>query len=258
MSAHRFFLASALPEAPDGAVTLPLAPEDVHHAVSVLRVEHGEELEVVEPDGPVWLVRVNNAAPRGIVAEVLGRVESAPAGPDVVLVQGVAKGEKMDAIVRHAVEVGASEIVPFLATRSIVRLDPAKRAERGERWRRIAKSAAEQAHRSRVPLVRDPVSTGALWEILDGFDRVVVLWEEAGAEGQGIADALAPVCDRFGARVAVVVGPEGGLSAEEVEAFADAGAVTATLGPNVLRAETAALIALGLAVHELGGLGNSR
>lgn len=267
MSAHRFFLAGALPAgAADGseagdaasAVELPLSPEDVHHATSVLRIAPAEKIEVVEPDGAVWLAEVVEALPERVSARVLSQLAASDAGPDVVLVQGVAKGEKMDDIVRHAVEIGASAVVPFVAERSIVRMDAAKRAARGERWRRIATSAAKQAHAARVPQVHDPAGVAEAVAAVAGCDRVVVLWEDAGDGAPGVAQALAGLRAADGARVAVVVGPEGGLSPAEVAAFTDAGAVTATLGANVLRTQTAALVALALAVHELGGLGNAR
>ncbi len=259
MSAHRFFLTAPLPVSAHGSpVTAPLSLEDLHHAVNVLRVRSGEVIELVEPNGAVLRVEVVDASVAVLTGVAVEQLPQLTREPAVVLVQGVAKGEKMDAIVRHAVELGATEVLPFMAARSIVRLDAAKRAERGTRWRRIAKSAAEQAHRNSVPVVHDPVSASVLPELLADFDRVVVLWEETSSEGQGLATALAPVRGRADARVAVVVGPEGGLTAEEVEELTDVGAVTATLGVNVLRAETAALIALGLAIHELGGLGNAR
>lgn len=285
MSAHRFFLEDALPEGAVGSgpagddaalsgddalaqsVALPLSPEDVHHAVSVLRIAAGERIEVVEPGGAVWLAHVTETSSAGISARVFERLETSAHEPDVVLVQGVAKGDKMDDIVRHAVEIGATEIVPFLGDRSVVRLDERKAAARAERWRRIAKSAAEQAHRTRVPQVHEVTGPEGAAAAVADCDRVVVLWEDASAASPGIAQALEPVHaagDRPApgrasrAHIALVVGPEGGLTQREVDLFARDGAVTATLGANVLRTETAALTALALAVHELGGLGNSR
>lgn len=263
MSLHRFFLTAPLPKKSGGPVHLPLSADDVHHATSVLRVRTGEKLEVVEPTGDVWVVEVNTAGAHAVSASVIERLVVASADePYVVLVQGVAKGEAMDDIVRHAVEIGASEILPVLFARTVVKLPGDKRAERGERWRRIAKSAAEQAHRDRVPQVHDPVHVRDLAGVMWQTDATIVLWEEASAEGQGIAAVLREVeacAGPHGApRVALVVGPEGGLTSDEVEELVDFGARVATLGRNVLRAETAALTGLALVVHELGGLGNAR
>ena len=186
--AHRFFLTGPLPAEP--GQPLPLAASDVHHAVRVLRVRPGEHVEVVDPGGGVFELEVVSAGDSGVLATALGPVASeGRCLPRVTLFQGVAKGDKMDAIVRQAVEVGAEEIVGVTTSRSVVRLDDARRTSRGERWRRIAKSAAEQAKRSAVPRVPDPLAFADTLELLAGYDRTVVLWEEH--RGAGIAEALA-------------------------------------------------------------------
>ncbi len=252
MSRHRFFLTADL--CADGGAgqasvlrTLPLSEEDRHHAVSVLRVRAGEEIEAVDPAGGVWRMRVEHATRDELVAAPLGYEPPAERRrPRVVLVQGVAKGDKMDAIVRQAVEVGADEIVPVLTERSVVKLDPQKRAERAARWQRIARSAAEQAHRTSVPAVREPVALDSVGRELCADEALVVLWEDECAKT--LAEALAPSRGRADARVMLVVGPEGGLSRAEVDALRAAGAVTATLGGTILRTETAAVVAVALTV----------
>lgn len=252
MSLHRFFLTGPLPTT--AVEPLPLSDADSRHAASVLRITPGEEIEVVEPGGQAWRVRVTLAGARAMHAE---RIEALATHerPDVTLFQGVAKGEKMDGVVRQAVEVGAEAIVPVFTSRTVVRLVGRKALERTERWRRVAASAAKQAHRERVPGVADPVDLRRALELLRAFDCAIVLWEEH--EGCGISQALASCALDPGARIALVVGPEGGLSAEEVSALREAGAVTASLGPDILRTETAAVVALALAIHELGGLGGA-
>jgi 16S rRNA (uracil1498-N3)-methyltransferase len=257
MSLHRFFLTAPL--ADNDPALLPLSDADAHHAVAVLRVRAGEEIEVVEP-APVsalWRVRVVEVAAddeRGwLVAERVTQLASRPVGPFVTLFQGVAKGEKMDVIVRQAVEVGAAEIVPILSARSVVKLDERKAAERGSRWRRIAESAAKQSHRLRVPDVSDPIRFADALALLSAYDAAVVLWEEH--RGRGIASVLASVGRAEGSRIALVIGPEGGFSAEEIASLEGSGVVPASLGPTILRTETAAVAALAIAVHELGGLG---
>jgi 16S rRNA (uracil1498-N3)-methyltransferase len=253
--AHRFFLSGPWPVLP--GEPLPLSAADQHHAVRVLRLRAGEIIELVGPDGDVASAEVVSADDGGVVATVVGAVEGAnQVLPRVTLFQGVAKGDKMDDIVRQAVEVGAEAIVAMVTSRTIVKLDAAKRASRGERWRRIARSAAEQSKRSSVPQVSDPVTLAEAIEQLASFDRVVVLWEQS--SGLGLAEALVGVGADSGARVALVVGPEGGLSANEVDALAQAGAVVASLGPTVMRTETAAVVSLALAMGALGGMGGTK
>ena len=185
--AHRFFLSGPL--SAESGQPLPLAAADLHHAVSVLRLRVGENVEVVEPAGEVLRAEVVSADDAGVVVMVLGPLgDGSRRLPHVTLFQGVAKGDKMDDIVRQAVEVGAEAIVPVMTSRTIVRLDPAKRASRAERWRRIAKSAAQQAKRASVPSVSEPVGFAEAIDLLTSYDRVVVLWEES--HGTGLGQAL--------------------------------------------------------------------
>jgi 16S rRNA (uracil1498-N3)-methyltransferase len=252
MSAHRFFLESPLAHDADSA--LGLSDADVHHAVDVLRLRIGEEIDVVEPGGGVWRLRVTEAGRHGVFAARLGEV-AVTQSPHVTLFQGVAKGEKMDDIVRQAVEIGAEKIVPVLTARSVVQLDASKRAARGERWRRVALAAAKQAKRASVPAVSDPMSLADAVPLLAAFDAAIVLWEEGVAEG--VAEAVSRCAGSPQACVALIVGPEGGLAAEEVAALEAIGATAASLGPTILRTETAAVVALALAIAALGGLGNA-
>lgn len=254
MSAHRFFLIATLPDDPSAA--LPLSEADARHALRVLRIEAGEIVELVEPDGVVWRVRVTHAGAGVLAGERVERLADATGGgPRVTLFQGVAKGEKMDAIVRQATEVGAEAIVPLFTSRTVVKLVGRKAAEKVERWQRVAKAAAEQSHAARVPEVAPPVDVAQARELLGAYDVAVVLWEEC--RERSLSEALAPVATHADARVALLVGPEGGFSAEEVAAFEAAGAVAASLGPRILRTETAAVVALALAMHALGELGGA-
>lgn len=281
MSRHRFFLVGPLPAALDGgAVTLPLSDADLHHAVDVLRVRDGEQIDVVEPGGGVWRVQVASAGADALVTTVLERLPAAT-GPraHVTLVFGVSKGSKNDDMIEGAIEVGVDEVLPVLAARSIVKYDADKRAERGQRWRRVAMAASKQSKRTALPIVADPTTLPDTLATLAGYDLVLVAWEERDASGRGVRAAIAqaraagrlaaPAVERSGVTdapraaacgsplVAIVVGPEGGLAAEEVAALEGIGALPVTLGSTILRAETAAVVAAALVIHELGGLGNA-
>jgi 16S rRNA (uracil1498-N3)-methyltransferase len=200
-------------------------------------------------------VRVTQAGAAGVWATTVEELAAA-AQPHVTLFQGVAKGEKMDSIVRQAVEIGAEQIVPVLTSRSVVQLDARKRSLRTERWRRVAEAAAKQAKRSAIPDVAEAVKLRDAIGMLADFDGAVVLWEEC--EGPGIEAAVTRCAREPNSRIALIVGPEGGLSAEEVDALGAIGAIPATLGPTILRTETAAVVALALAISALGGLGRDR
>lgn len=258
MSRHRFFLAGQIRQSPAGdPVVLPLAVRDAHHAIDVLRVTPGEEVIVVEPHGRAYVVAVESVTGREIEARVVSELEGRASGPRITLIQGVCKGATMDAIVQHAVELGVERIVPFVAERTIVRFDAEKAQARKARWERIAEGAARQSQQVRIPVIDAPVTLDRALPIVAGFDTALVMWEES--SGPGIAQALADaVTDggRAAPSVTVVIGPEGGLTADEVGVLKSAGAVECSLGPDILRAETAALVAVALVAHTLGGLGN--
>jgi len=255
MSRHRFFLEEPLTAPRVGAlVVVPFSADDARHAVRALRLRVAEEVDLVEPAGDVWRVGVTAVEGDVVTVEVIERLPGVRE-PRVTLVFGVLKGSRNDDVVEGAVEVGVQAIQPVLFDRTIVRLDSQKRAERGERWRRVARAAAKQSKRTFVPSVADPVSASELGPLLAGFDAVLVAWEDA--EGAGVAARLRGASLPQDATVAVVVGPEGGLSPEEVAALEAIGAVPCSLGATILRAETAGVVATALVVHELGGLGNA-
>lgn len=253
MSSHRFFLESMLPEDP-GPLDLPLSASDLHHALVVLRVAAGMELTVVEPDGSAWRTRVTEVFPDRLSAERLAKVPGA-SPCRVTLVQGVAKGTKVDLVVEKATELNIEAVVPVLTERSVVRLDHDKRRTRGERWRRVAQAAAKQSQRTSVPAVSDPAPLAEVLPRLAGAAAILVVWEGAAATGPGIGQALDEAGVSARSNVALVVGPEGGLTSEEVYALEAAGARAVTLGDTVLRSETAGIVAAALCVYELGGLG---
>lgn len=252
MSAHRFFLADDLPEG-GGPFALPLEAEDVRHAAKSLRLQAGEAIEVVEPGrGRCLSVELSAVSVAALEGRVIAEVPLAPES-GITLCVGVAKGEKMDRIVRHCVELGVGAIAPVITEHTIVRLDGTRSAEKAARWQRVARAAAEQSRAPRIPRVFAPTTLGELRPFLAEQDAVVVVWEES--TGLGIAGALARAKAGAGSRVALVVGPEGGLSRDEVGSLVAEGAVTATLGDRILRTETAAVVSVALAMDALGFLG---
>lgn len=263
MTAPRFFLREALSDGGDplGApgwrcgdvVEVPLSAADLHHAADVLRLSSGEVLTVAEPSGIVWRLQAAEVSRSRLTGQVLG-CDPELAGATVTLVQGVPKGTKMDRIVEQAVEVGATAVMPVFTERSVVRLELSKRVERGERWRRVAEAAAKQARRRFVPRIYDPVPLDMATSVLASHDVVLVVWEEAGGE-RGIPRALAESGAGPGSSIALVVGPEGGLSAQEIETLRALGAQACTMGETILRTETAGLVALVLTLSALGDLG---
>jgi 16S rRNA (uracil1498-N3)-methyltransferase len=249
VAGHRFFLKGAIPES--GA--LPLSESDLHHLRDVLRLDVGDTIVAVGDDGSSAVVRLTAVTPASAAATVIERLPASVV-PRVVLVQGLAKGEKMDTVIRQATELGIERIVPLSTSRSVVRLDPAKAAVRAARWRRVAAEAAKQSQRTSVPEIAELTDILGLKAALAGVACTLVAWEDADGAG-GIGETLADAGIAPDAPVAIVVGPEGGFSAEEVATLVAAGAKVVSLGPTVLRTETAGVVAAALVLYERGGLG---
>lgn len=219
-----------------------LTPEALHYLRDVLRLQPGAEIEVFDGDGGSYAGRLQLDS-QGL-ALLLGPRREARPPLSLWLLAALAKGEKMDLVVQKATELGATAIAPFAAERSVVKLDAGKGEDRAERWRRIAAEAARQCGRADVPAVHAPASlAAALAAVPAGHARFVFHPGGAPLPASGGAEG-----------VAAIVGPEGGLTEGEVEAAERAGAVRASLGPRILRAETAALVATALLQARYGDL----
>jgi 16S rRNA (uracil1498-N3)-methyltransferase len=227
-----------------------LGKEDSHHLLRVMRAEPGEAF-VVLAGGVQYSCRLCATEDGRAVGEV---VDSGPAGGEppvrISLFQGLAKGEKMETVVQHGTELGVTEFVPVATSRAVVKLDQKKAAERVERWQRIAREAAEQCRRGAVPAVAPVASWKEAVGRCGSFDLAVVPWEEGGEPLKQVLQAHPAALS-----VAVFIGPEGGLSPEEVALARQKGAVAVTLGPRILRTETAGLAAAAAILYALGDLG---
>lgn len=225
---------------------LSIQGREAHHIAVVLRLQPGDEVVVFDGSEREYLIALEDVSP----TEVAGRIiETRPALrpiPHLVLMQGVPKGAKMDDVVRMGTELGIAEFVPFLSSRTV-----AEGRGRTARWRRIAIEAAKQSRRGDVPTVHEPIHFSAALDLIEGCDLRLILWE--GERDRSLAQALADPSNP--SRVAIVVGPEGGLAEHEVDEAVRRGAIAVSLGPLVLRTETAGIVATAMVVYELGSAG---
>lgn len=223
-----------------------LTREEQHYLCDVLRLERGARVEVFDGKGHRW--------PAELVSEDelrLGdRSDEALPTRAVVLAQALVKGEKMELVVQKATELGATAVAPFAAARSVVKLDEKRAAQRLARWQKIASEAARQCGRADALEVR-PVATldAVIREGKAASASVLLLFE--GERTVGLREALA----RSDGPVVLVVGPEGGFEAAEVEGAQALGAIAVSLGRLTLRTETAGLAALCVAKVLEGELG---
>jgi 16S rRNA (uracil1498-N3)-methyltransferase len=226
-----------------------LAPDDARKVATVLRKRSGDRVSVIDSGGVAYgaTLEIGEREAHATLDERLdrGEVETALR---VTIAQAVPKGQKMDLVVEKATELGAVAIVPVRSARVIGNDTSAAKVER---WRRIARSAAQQSGRLRVPDVTDVCDWDALLATFTRYDRVYVPWELA---------APAPLRDVFDRElgdarsVLVIVGPEGGFSADEIARAGHLGARAISLGRRILRTETAALVVLSAILYARGEL----
>lgn len=225
-----------------------LTGSDAHHLANVMRARIGEQVVLCGPDGLEYTGTVTAITPGRVEFSVS---EGAPskAEPTVTttLFVGYPKQGKLEEVIRHSVELGVTEIIPFFSRYCVA--TPKKEETKNERYNRIAAEAAKQAGRAQIPHVALPLENfSAVCRAMADYDKVLFFYEGGGVP---LRQLLTPDNTQ---RIALITGSEGGFSAEEAAAAAEAGAVTVGLGPRILRCETAPLAALTAAMLLTGNL----
>lgn len=216
-----------------------ISGEDARHLTRVLRVEIGQRYEISD-NRNAYLAEVETARKEHVVFRTLEKLDTPEPSVRVILCAAIIKFDHFEWLIEKATELGVAEMVPVIATRTERGLDKAA-GKRMDRWRRIAIEASQQSRRTHLPLVHEPRSLSQAYTI--GANCRYALDEEPG--GAPLTAAL-PSHRSAADEVAVLVGPEGGWTAEEREGFHSAGWTRVTMGPLILRAETAAIAALSV------------
>ncbi|MDT0165316.1 16S rRNA (uracil(1498)-N(3))-methyltransferase [Actinotalea sp. AC32] len=228
-----------------------LEGQEARHAGVVQRRRTGERVDVVDGAGVRLRCEVADVEPGRLHLDVLERVEERLGAPRLVLVQALAKGDRDEMAIEAATEVGVDEVVPWQAQRAVVVWRGERAARSRAKWCATVRQAAKQSRRAHVPAVAEALDLRRLVARVEAVvaagGAVVLLHEEAATP---LRDVRVPAAGSDG-EVLVVVGPEGGISDEEVAALTAAGAVTALLGPHVLRTSTAGPVALALLAERL-------
>jgi len=242
---RRFFIHTPL------ADEMLIQGQDAHHISRVLRLQIADLLTVVAPDGSAGIAKIEDILADQVVLSLQETIIEDKEPPvHVYLAQGLPKSDKMDYIVQKVVELGVRDIYPMAAEHSVVQYDQAKKDKRQERWQKIAAEAAKQCKRAIVPNVEPIRNLKAILESVDEETVVLMLYE--GQAAQGLKQALAEChADKY----LLLVGPEGGFSTKEVALCQNHGARIVTLGPRILRTETAAVAGVSIVLYEYGDLG---
>lgn len=233
----------------DDLLNLKITSDDVHHITKVLRSRIGDEVLVSNEDKS-YLVKItqmtNNEVSFEIVKEEIGNIELPVF---VSIFQGYPKGDKIEEIIKHGTELGAYEFYPTLMKRSVFKLEPKKKDSKLQRFNKIAKEAAEQSFRNRVPRVVDIKNLKEL--DFSCYNVKIVCYEELAKENEqsNFKNIISKL--NINDKVAVVIGPEGGIDDKEIEYLKEKGFIPCALGPRILRTETAVFYVLSSISYEM-------
>ena len=230
---------------------LKVEGDEVRHIRKVLRLRAGDDLSVFDGSGMEYEGTIVDERSSSVSIRVRNISSTKKeSGLEITFAQSLLKGEKMDYLIQKATELGVRRIVPFISSRSIPLLEKSKRLDRHRRWEKIAIGASKQCGRGVVPDI-DPLRDYP--QVLDSVTKNslrLILWEN---EGERLKSALRRL--KQGNEVFFIVGPEGGLSREEVDEARRSDFIPVTLGERILRSETASLCLLSILQYEWGDIG---
>ena len=238
---HRFFI-------PANSITPPtihLDGDTAYQIRAVLRLRPGDEIIVLDNSGLEWQIALTEVNKNNVQGQIISQ-KSCQSEPkfDLSLYQATLKGQKFEWILQKGTELGVSGFVPIICQRSVVR-DLAVLAKRQTRSQQIIREAAEQSGRGRLPWLQQPYPFGEAMAQVPAKDLIIIPWEEA----TGLS--LKQVLTAAHGSIALFIGPEGGFAPEEIELAQRSGAMIVTLGPRILRAETAAIATCAAIMYEM-------
>ena len=241
------------------ADTIYMTGDDARHLQQVMRARPGERVVVADGSGQEAVVRLLTLDKERVCGEVeLRRASAGEPRVRVLIAQALPKGDKLEIVIQKGTEVGATGFLPFVSERTIVQYDAKKEAKRLERWGKIAKEAAEQAHRGAMPEISPVADWRSMLVAVAQADAAYICYERP--SGDGLRAKLTELRQRFAGSssapaIALIVGPEGGFSEREIREAEEAGCAAITLGTRILRTETAALVGLSCVLYEFGEMG---
>ncbi|KPU44122.1 ribosomal RNA small subunit methyltransferase E [Oxobacter pfennigii] len=245
---HRFFTS----EKNISKNKITLYGEDVDHIRKVLRCRAGDAVVISDGRDYEYNCTISSIDKKEVICEINEkRPNVTEAEIKIHLYQGIPKAAKMDLIIQKCTELGVHSITPVNMDRAVVKFDNKENDNKLTRWRRIAEEAAKQSCRGRIPHIFEPMDFDDVLNDIKDYDMAIMPYERE--DKLGLKHILND--EKACKDIAVIIGPEGGFSDKEVIKANEAGIVTVTLGPRILRTETAGFTCLAILMYELGDMG---
>ena len=232
--------------------TIRMTGDLLHHLRDSLRLHPGDSLTLNDGRGTRYRVEVTQVTSQAIDSRIIEQ-QSEPARrtSPIVLGQALIKGDKMDWVIQKATELGVDTIVPIHSTHSVIKPRPERLDHKRSRWERIARDAAQQSERWTIPTIADPVDLAGLCRQYASAPVKGMLAERS----TGPSLATIPLPQNYQHPIVLLIGPEGGWAPDEQRLAQEQGFIPLTLGPRILRAETAAVVALSILQSRLDEMG---
>ena len=234
--------------------TIEIQGEDVKHIKNVLRKQIGENVEICDQDTEKsYICEIEKIGNESILTNIIKELQSYDDNIKVDIYQGLPKADKMELIIQKSVELGVNAIIPVAMKRCVVKIDSKDESKKITRWQKIAESAAKQSGRNAIPEIKNIVNVEKIIQLIKEYDCVIVAYENE--KNNTIKRELLKIKENIHdkVKIAVVIGPEGGLEEMDVEMLKQNGAKIVTLGHRILRTETVALNVLSVIMYELEG-----
>ena len=244
---RRFFIENTLnPEA-----TAKLTGAEAHNIKTVLRMQAGDFIEIVDGSGYAYTSEIKKVADDQVQVYVHQKFHTgAESDLRLIMAVGFLKEKKMEFLIRHLTELGITRFLPMITARSIARPPEKRMAARLQRWRSIAKEAVKQSKRGRIPEIAMPVAFDEALSLSTCSNKKIIFWEKAESALTDGGDDVAAIDDAF-----VMIGPEGGFTEQEALNAGGQGFTPVSMGPRILKAETAAISACTLIQYLYGDIG---
>ena len=236
--------------------TINITGEEVNHIKNVLRYKIDETIEIKVTGNneellPNFLCKIESINKDEIVCKIVEEINvNTESNVYLNIVQGIPKFDKMELIIEKATELGAKEITPIKMKRCISKIDNKEEEKKISRWQKIAESAAKQSKRDIIPIINKVYNIDNIFELLKEYDIVIVAYEDE--KVHNLKEKLKAIKNKKHIKIAVIIGPEGGIEKEEIDKLKNCGAEIVSLGKRILRTETVSIAVASVIMYELG------